>query len=100
MTRPGTTAYLQTMFGAARIERSGGIGAALVRHVHRELDARGIDVTLLHHAQHNPLSAPFWHRYGIRPLRATWEAGPPRCANRDNSGAILVREPAGMLSTT
>ena len=75
MTRPGTTAYLQTMF-VRPDERSGGIGAALVRHVHRELDARGIDVTLLHHAQHNPLSAPFWHRMGYRPLWATWEARP------------------------
>lgn len=55
-------------------ERGGGIGAALVRHVHGELDARGIDLTLLHYAQVNPLSAPFWHRMGYRPLWSTWEA--------------------------
>ncbi len=75
MTRPGVTAYLQTMF-VRPDERSGGIGAALVRHVHRELDARGIDMILLHHAQQNPLSAPFWHRMGYRPLWSTWEARP------------------------
>jgi len=57
-------------------ERSGGIGACLVRQVHSELDARGIDLTLLHYAQVNPLSAPFWHRMGYRPLWSTWEARP------------------------
>jgi GNAT superfamily N-acetyltransferase len=75
MTRPGAAAYLQTMFvrpGA----RGGGVGAALVRHVHDELSARGIDVTLLHYSQMNPLSAPFWHRMGYRPLWTTWEARP------------------------
>jgi GNAT superfamily N-acetyltransferase len=75
MTRPGATAYLQTMFVRPG-ERSGGTGAALVRHVHSELDARGIDVTLLHYSQVNPLSAPFWHRMGYRPLWSTWEARP------------------------
>jgi GNAT superfamily N-acetyltransferase len=75
MTRPGAAAYLQTMFvrpGA----RGGGVGAALVRHVHDELSARRIDVTLLHYSQMNPLSAPFWHRMGYRPLWTTWEARP------------------------
>jgi GNAT superfamily N-acetyltransferase len=75
MTRPGAAAYLQTMFvrpGA----RGGGVGAALVRHAHHELSARGIDVTLLHYSQMNPLSAPFWHRMGYRPLWTTWEARP------------------------
>ena len=75
MTRPGATAYLQTMFVRPG-ERSGGTGAALVRHVHDELDARGIDLTLLHYAQVNPVSAPFWHRMGYRPLWSTWEARP------------------------
>jgi GNAT superfamily N-acetyltransferase len=75
MTRPGATAYLQTMF-VRPDERSSGIGAALVRHVHAELDTRGIDRTLLHYAQVNPLSAPFWHRMGYRPLWFTWEARP------------------------
>jgi GNAT superfamily N-acetyltransferase len=75
MTRTGAPAYLQTMF-VRPDERSGGIGAALVRHVHGELDARGIDLTLLHYSQVNPLSAPFWHRMGYRPLWSTWEARP------------------------
>jgi GNAT superfamily N-acetyltransferase len=75
MTRTGATAYLQTMFVRPG-ERSGGIGTALVRHVHGELDARGIDLTLLHYSQVNPLSAPFWHRMGYRPLWSTWEARP------------------------
>jgi len=75
MTRPGATAYLQTMFVRPG-ERSGGIGASLVRHVHDQLDARGIDLTLLHYAQVNPVSAPFWHRMGYRPLWSTWEARP------------------------
>jgi GNAT superfamily N-acetyltransferase len=75
MTGPGTTAYLQTMF-VRPDERGGGVGAALVRHVHRQLDALGIDLTVLHHAQQNPLSAPFWHQMGYRPLWTTWEARP------------------------
>jgi GNAT superfamily N-acetyltransferase len=72
---PGVTAYLQTMFVRPG-ERSGGTGMALVRHVHDELDARGIDLTLLHYAQVNPLSAPFWHRMGYRSLWSAWEARP------------------------
>jgi GNAT superfamily N-acetyltransferase len=75
LTRPGVTAYLSTMF-VRPDDRSGGIGAALVSHAHAELDARGIDVTLLHYGQVNPLSAPFWHRMGYRPLWSTWQARP------------------------
>jgi GNAT superfamily N-acetyltransferase len=69
------TAYLQTMFVEPG-QRGGGVGAALAARVHHELDARGIDVTLLHYSQLNPLSAPFWHRMGYRPLWTTWEARP------------------------
>ena len=75
MARPGTTAYLQTMF-VRPDQRAAGVGAALVRHVHGELDTRGIDLTLLHYAQVNPLSAPFWSRMGYRPLWTAWEARP------------------------
>ena len=75
LTRPGRTAYLQTMF-IQPDERGGGTGAALAQHVHDALDARGIDLTLLHYAQVNPLSAPFWHQMGYRPLWTTWEARP------------------------
>ncbi len=75
MTRPGTTAYLQTMFVRPE-ERGGGVGAALVRQVHGMLDGLGIDLTVLHHAQQNPLSSPFWYQMGYRPLWTTWEARP------------------------
>ena len=56
--------------------RGTGVGTALVRHLHRELDAAGAAVTLLHHAQLNPLSAPFWSRMGYRPLWTSWEIRP------------------------
>jgi GNAT superfamily N-acetyltransferase len=75
MTRPATTAYLQSMF-VGPDERGGGLGAALVKHAHHELDARGITITLLHYAQMNPLSAPFWSRMGYRPLWTGWESRP------------------------
>jgi len=68
-------AYLQTMFVDAQ-ERGTGIGAALVKNLHAKLDAMGIAVTLLHHSQVNPLSAPFWYRMGYRPLWTSWEARP------------------------
>lgn len=75
MTRPGATVYLQTMFVRPG-QRSTGTGAALARWVHHELDSRGIETTLLHYSQVNPLSAPFWHRMGYRPLWTVWEARP------------------------
>ncbi len=56
--------------------RGSGVGAALVQHLHRELDAAGAAVTLLHYAQLNPLSAPFWSRMGYRPLWTSWEVRP------------------------
>ena len=69
------TVYLQTMFVRPG-DRGGGVGEALVRHVHAVLDARGVDTTLLHFAQLNPLSAPFWSRMGYRPLWTGWEVRP------------------------
>lgn len=75
MARGGTTAYLQTMFVRPG-ERGTGIGAGLVRHAHAVLDARGVQTTLLHYAQMNPLSAPFWNRMGYRPLWTGWEVRP------------------------
>jgi GNAT superfamily N-acetyltransferase len=75
MTRPGPTAYLQAMF-VGPDERGGGLGAALVKRAHDELDARGISTTLLHYSQLNPLSVPFWSRMGYRPLWTSWEARP------------------------
>jgi GNAT superfamily N-acetyltransferase len=75
MTRAGVTVYLQTMFVRPG-DRGGGVGEALVRHLHGVLDARGVDTTLLHYAQLNPLSAPFWSRMGYRPLWTGWEVRP------------------------
>jgi GNAT superfamily N-acetyltransferase len=75
MTCLSPAAYLQTMFVDAD-ERGTGIGAALVRNLHARLDAAGVAVTLLHHSQVNPLSAPFWYRMGYRPLWTSWEARP------------------------
>ncbi len=75
MTSAAGAAYLQTMI-VDQAERGTGIGAALVRHLHARLDGGGVDVTLLHHSQVNPLSAPFWYRMGYRPLWTSWEARP------------------------
>jgi len=75
MTCLSPAAYLQTMFVGAD-ERGTGIGSALVRNLHTRLDAMGVAVTLLHHSQVNPLSAPFWYRMGYRPLWTSWEARP------------------------
>jgi GNAT superfamily N-acetyltransferase len=75
MTSRSPAAYLQTMFVDGQ-ERGTGIGAALVRNLHAQLDTQGVAVTLLHHSQVNPLSAPFWYRMGYRPLWTSWEARP------------------------
>ena len=75
MTGPGSTAYLQSMF-VGPDERGGGLGAALVKRAHNELDARGISITLLHYAQMNPLSGPFWSRMGYRPLWTGFQSRP------------------------
>jgi GNAT superfamily N-acetyltransferase len=75
LTRPGRIAYLPSMF-LSPDERGTGTGAKLITHVHHALDERGIDLTLLHYAQLNPLSGPFWHRMGYRPLWSTWAALP------------------------
>jgi GNAT superfamily N-acetyltransferase len=68
-------AYLSTMFVEPGY-RAKGVGAALVGHAHEKLDSEGVAVTLLHHAQVNPLSGPFWNRMGYRPLWTTWETRP------------------------
>jgi GNAT superfamily N-acetyltransferase len=75
MTRAGLTAYLPTLFVRPG-QRGGGVGTALVRHLHAELDARRVDTTLLHYEQLNPLSGPFWNRMGYRPLWTGWEVRP------------------------
>ena len=59
-------------------------GLGVCRHQHVPADtlaqtwgaATKFVLTLLHYSQMNPLSAPFWHRMGYRPLWTTWEARP------------------------
>jgi GNAT superfamily N-acetyltransferase len=68
-------AYLQTLF-VQPAERGSGVGQALVSRAHQQLDAHGVAATLLHYAQVNPLSGPFWSRMGYRPLWTTWETRP------------------------
>ena len=70
-----SVAYLMLMFVEPG-ERGGGAGSALVEVFHREAEAAGVGVILLHYEQLNPLSAPFWNRHGYRPLWTTWEAVP------------------------
>ena len=77
MVRPTPAAYLMLMF-VQPDERGSGVGAGLVARLHREIDAAGVPVTLLHYQTLNPLSAPFWHQQGYRPLWITWEARPAR----------------------
>lgn len=74
-TRARPMAYLSTLY-VDPSARGSGIGSALVDTAHRALDAAGVAVTLLHYAQTNPVSGPFWHRAGYRPLWTTWQARP------------------------
>ena len=82
-------AYLMLMF-VHPDERGSGTGGRLVAEFHREADAAGVAVTLLHYEQLNPLSAPFWSRHGYRPLWTTWQATP----------ACGIRWPATLTGTT
>ena len=75
LTSASPAAYLSCL-GVTVGQRGGGLGAALVGTAHAALDAAGVAVTLLHYAALNPLSAPFWHRCGYRPLWTTWHARP------------------------
>jgi len=52
--------------------RRRGIGRRLVDAAHRRAAAEGASAVLLDHATLSPLSAPFWHRRGYRPLWTTW----------------------------
>ncbi len=77
MTNPQPVAYLQQGF-VPPSERGTGIGAMLTACFHADIEAADIPVTLLHYAQTNPLSAPFWSQQGYRPLWTSWEARPAR----------------------
>jgi len=72
--RVGPAAYVPCGIVAAS-ERGGGVGSALVRRVHADLDAEGVAATLLHYNALNPLSGPFWSRAGYRPLLTVWARG-------------------------
>jgi hypothetical protein len=54
------------------------VGSALIGHLHAALDEAGTAATLLHYSGLNPLSAPFWHRCGYRPLSTRWQLSPAR----------------------
>jgi GNAT superfamily N-acetyltransferase len=75
LSSASTPAYVGTTVVLAP-RRAGGVGAALVATAHAALDRAGVDLTLLHYASLNPLSAPFWHRFGYRPLWSWWAATP------------------------
>jgi GNAT superfamily N-acetyltransferase len=75
LTSRTSVAYLSCLVVSAG-RRGGGIGAALIRRAHDALDAAGVELTLLHYAAFNPLSAPFWHQSGYRPLWTVWHARP------------------------
>jgi GNAT superfamily N-acetyltransferase len=85
--RPGQAAWIAPMVNLSPVayllltyvlpgQRRAGIGAALAAELHREAQAAGIAVTLLHYAPANPLSAPFWSQQGYRPLWTVWETRP------------------------
>jgi GNAT superfamily N-acetyltransferase len=74
-TRLKPVAYLLLM-GVRAGQRGHGIGAAMVAHLNQQVRVAGVPVTLLHYAQVNPLSAPFWSQQGYRPLWTCWEARP------------------------
>jgi GNAT superfamily N-acetyltransferase len=74
-TRLKPVAYLLLMGVRAGL-RGHGIGAAMVAHLNEQVRVAGVPVTLLHYAQVNPLSAPFWSQQGYRPLWTCWEARP------------------------
>lgn len=73
--RGGPVAYLASM-GVTVAERGNGVGAVLAAHAHAYLDRVGAALTLLHHAQVNPRSGPFWYRNGYRPLWTNWQVRP------------------------
>ena len=76
MVRAAPVAYLELMEMLPG-ERGRGVAAALVGELHRVADESGVEVTLLHYEQVNPLSGPFWHQQGYRPLWTSWRPGRP-----------------------
>lgn len=66
------------LLGVRSGQRGGGIGARLAARFHQEAGAAGVGLVLLHYAQVNPLSMPFWSQQGYRPLWTVWETRPAR----------------------
>lgn len=60
------------MAAVAERARRQGVGRRLLAAVHRQAAATRQRAILLDHATLSPLSAPFWHRHGYRPLWTTW----------------------------
>jgi hypothetical protein len=84
---PAAAAWIAPLVAAAPVaylllagvqpgERGRGVGAALTAQFHRDTAEAGVQVSLLHYGQVNPLSAPFWSQQGYRPLWTVWEARP------------------------
>jgi len=83
LSSASTPAYLGTT--VVRVgHRANGVGTALVAHAHNALERAGVDLILLHYAPLNPLSAPFWHRHGYRPLWNWWAISPALRLRRGN----------------
>lgn len=68
-------AYVDNLLVASG-HRGSGVGMAMMRHVQAVLERSGAAATLLHYAALNPLSGPFWHRWGYRPLWTGWVRRP------------------------
>jgi GNAT superfamily N-acetyltransferase len=75
LTSRAPVAY-NLLTGVSATQRGGGIGAALAARFHQAAEAADVAVTLLHYAQLNPRSVPFWGQQGYRPLWTLWEAHP------------------------
>jgi len=76
LTSSAPVAYL-LLAGVRPDERARGSGAALAARLAAQAHASGVPAILLHYAQVNPLSVPFWSQQGYRPLWTVWEAHPP-----------------------
>ncbi len=88
---PAAAAWIAPLVAAAPVayvllagvqpgERGRGVGAALTAQLHHDAAEAGVPVTILHYAQVNPLSVPFWSQQGYRPLWTVWEARPASAA--------------------
>ncbi|NDL58445.1 GNAT family N-acetyltransferase [Phytoactinopolyspora mesophila] len=67
--------YLECLSVTAEA-RGTGIGRALVDAAHERFRDAAIETKLLHYCVVNPVSAPFWHGLGYRPLWTHWTARP------------------------